>query len=611
MRFSTRPKRSNSSVLPRALIKTSFKHCYCKQEDLRAIYGTCSAAEMFSNYGDFQNRDKAWLTCKRYQDRSLRRPIGMLGLQRKLKTILMILITIYLCINIYHTSRSILQNEAQIALLKKVLNKPLCVAHQKTIKRLRRLTKDLTYVRMSVDRDVAMARIIDGHYDNLRKLLREIELITRTNVDEDGRKRFSDDEAKESQVVCPEVYKGSIHGYPFYTKGFETPDCSLKRDMKELVTLIFDEVVVTTATGVENNTSIQSSRVDQLLTFIESVYRLFPAITVNVVLGKNWNQRELEAIKNKLNQNNLRTKVFVYSLKSNGFNKGELLQSIINRIKTEYTLIAPRLTNFTNDINLERLVRILSSRKNTLFAGGSFRNLTGHWSRGCLQMQLKNYTLSYKAGYYRSFSECLVCDYTPGPFLAKTFVLRDIGFGLSGEHGIFRDLFLRVKDRYSSSHSHPGLDHGGTAVVTCPDVMFHTQNSPARDEDLLNFANKHNIKKIVEADGTIRWFGCRRGLKYRNGEKCPLKSGLAVPPCCLENIADAIKFVMEQCSKNNITCELQEGTLLGAVKMNKVLPWERDADVTFLTADFPKLVKIKDVFTRQGYVIHDIRKYNK
>jgi len=130
------------------------------------------------------------------------------------------------------------------------------------------------------------------------------------------------------------------------------------------------------------------------------------------------------------------------------------------------------------------------------------------------------------------------------------------------------------------------LDHGGTAEVTCPDVVFRTQHSPELDEELANFANKHNIKKIVEADGTMRWFGCRRGPKHRNGGKYPLKSGLAVPPCCLENIADAIKFMMKQFGKNNTTCELQEGTLLGAVKLNKVLPWERDADITFVTADF-------------------------
>ena len=562
---------------------------------------------LFSNYGDFQSKDRTWLSCKRYRNRSMRRLIGILGVQRKLKVALMILIIMYLCMNIYHTSRSILQNEAQIALLKKVLNKPLCVAHQETIQRLRRLTKDLTYVRMSVDRDVAMARIIDGHYDNLRKLLREIEFITSTNVDKDRRKRLSDDEVKVSQVVCPEVYKGSIHGYPFYTKGFETEDCLVKREIKDLVTLIFDEVVTTTATDTENKIFNQTGRVDKLLAFIDSVYRLYPGIRVYIVLGKSWNQRQLEAIAIRTSQNNLQTKASIYSLKSYEFNKGELLQSIINGIKTEYIVIAPSLTSFTNDINLERLVRILSTRKNTFYAGGSFRNLTGHWSHGCLQMQLKNYTLSYKAGYYHSFSECLACDYIPGPFLAKTSVLRDTGFRLSGEHGIFRDLFLRIKERYSSSH--PGVNHGRTTVVTCPDVMFHTQYSPERDDELTNFANKHNIKKIVEADGTIRWFGCRRGLKNRNGEKCPLKSGLAVPPCCLENVADAIKFVMEQCVRNKITCELQEGTLLGAVKLNKVLPWERDADITFLTVDFPKLVKIKNVFTRQGYVVNDIRKY--
>ena len=67
---------------------------------------------------------------------------------------------------------------------------------------------------------------------------------------------------------------------------------------------------------------------------------------------------------------------------------------------------------------------------------------------------------------------------------------------------------------------------------------------------------------------------------------------------------------MSQCRENNASCELQEGTLLGAVKLNKVVPWERDADITFLTADFPKLVKLQDVFIKQGYVITTIRKYN-
>ncbi|KAJ7357575.1 hypothetical protein OS493_024383 [Desmophyllum pertusum] len=362
-----------------------------------------------------------------------------------------------------------------------------------------------------------MARIIDGHYDNLRKLLREIEFITSTNGTKTGVNESATTRRKTRKLCAQKCIKALFTAIRFYRNGFETEECSVKRDIKDLVTLIFDEVVVTTATGDQNIIFNSTGRVGRFFTFVESVYRLFPGIRTHFILGKNWNERHLDAIKDKTTSN-LHTKMSLHSLRNYAFNKGELLQS---------------------------------------------------------------------------------------PFLAKTSVLREIGFHLSGKYGLFRELFLRVKDRFSSSH--PGLDHGGTAVVTCPDVMFHMQSPPIRDEQLVNFANKHDIKKIVEADGRTRWFGCRRGIKHRNGDKCPLKSGLVVPPCCLENLADAIQFVMEQCIRNDITCELQEGTLLGAVKLNKVLPWERDADITFLTADFPKLVKIKDLFTRQGYVVHDIK----
>lgn len=562
---------------------------------------------LFSNYGDFQKKERARLAARR-KDRANHRLIGMFGLQRKLKTILLLLLVVYLCVNIYHTSRTIIENEAQIALLKKVLNKPLCVAHQKTIQRLRRLTKDLNYVRMAVDRDVAMARIIDGHSDNLRKLLREIEFITSTNEDDERRRSLAEDEPKASQVVCPEVYRGSLHGYPFYRQGFETKECPLKREMKELVTLIFDDVVVATTAGdqamVFNQTG-QTGHVSRFFKFLDSVHRLFPGIRTHFILGKNWNQQLLDKINEKATSN-VYAKASFYSLRNSPYSKGEFLQTIIDGINTDYVLIAPSLTHFTDDMNLQRLVRVLSTHENTFFAGGSFRNLTGHWTNGCLQTQLKNYTLTYKSGYYHSFAECLVCDHLSGPFLTKTSTLKDIGFHLSGKYGLNRDLFLRVKDRYSSSH--PGLGHGGTAVVTCPDVMFHAQSPQERDDELVDFANKYDIKKIVEADGKTRWFGCKRGIEHRNGGKCPSMSGLAVPPCCLENLADAIKFVMKQCRMNNVSCELQEGTLLGAVKLNKVLPWERDADITFLTADFPKLLKIKGIFTRQGYVVHDIGK---
>ena len=526
----------------------------------------------------------------------------MVTLQRRIKTILMSLLLIYLCLNIYHTSQSILRNEAQIALLKAVLNKPLCMAHHTIIERLKRLTKDLTYIRMSVDRDVAMAKIIEGHYDNLRKLLREIELITSSTTDEEHQRRF-DRESKKSNIVCPEEYKGSIHGYPFYRKGFETEKCSLTSNMKDLVTLIFDEVVIPRTTGDDKPSVNGTGYVSRLFSILQSANQLFPGITMHVLLGKNWSQSVAGEIKKNTVTLRSNTKISFYYLRDSLYNKGEILQNLIDQVSTDYVLLAPDLANFTEDINLERLVRVLSIHEHLVFAGGSVRNLTGHWTNGCLQSQLRNYTLTYRTGYFHSFSECLVCDYISGPFLAKTSALRQLGIHGIGAKGIYRELFLRLKE-------HRGQSRLGRTVVSCPDVMFYSQPQPVQDEDLLSFANKHEIKKIIEADGRVRWFGCRRGIRYRNGEKCPFKVGLVVPPCCLENLADAIKFVMDQCTNIQMVCELQEGTLLGAVKLNKVLPWERDADIAFLTADFPKLIKIKDVFAKRGYVVHRISEFN-
>ena len=35
---------------------------------------------------------------------------------------------------------------------------------------------------------------------------------------------------------------------------------------------------------------------------------------------------------------------------------------------------------------------------------------------------------------------------------------------------------------------------------------------------------------------------------------------------------------------------MQEGTLLGAVKLSSILPWERDADVAILSSQFQTLI---------------------
>ena len=112
-----------------------------------------------------------------------------------------------------------------------------------------------------------------------------------------------------------------------------------------------------------------------------------------------------------------------------GIWQGTLWKRLVEKVETPYVLVAPDLTHFDFDINLERLVRIVShNRPNVAAAGGSYRNLTGHWDIGCQQVSFRNWTATYKGGYYHSFSECVLCDFMPGPWVAETKLIREMEF---------------------------------------------------------------------------------------------------------------------------------------------------------------------------------------
>ena len=93
--------------------------------------------------------------------------------------------------------------------------------------------------------------------------------------------------------------------------------------------------------------------------------------------------------------------------------------------------------------------------------------------------------------------------------------------------------------------------------------MFNTYFREIPDKRYVDLARKWDVKKWVESSGRVRWYGCRRGHPHTSSDTCSFNSGIGVPPCDLENLADAIKFVMKECEDAGLFCEFQEGTLLG------------------------------------------------
>ena len=116
--------------------------------------------------------------------------------------------------------------------------------------------------------------------------------------------------------------------------------------------------------------------------------------------------------------------------------------------------------------------------------------------------------------------------------------------------GVFQDLFWRLK-----------FKHPERLVISCPDVMFNTYEREIPDNKYVDLAQKWKVKKWVDSDGRVRWYGCRGG--HTKTTSCNRMKGVAVPPCDLENLADAIKFVMKECENAGVYCEVHEGSVLG------------------------------------------------
>ena len=442
---------------------------------------------------------------------------------------------------------------------------------QNIIHNLRKLVSDLIEIRSELKGEAAT--LIERKYNYFQNILLQMEKRQK-NVESDKLSKQKD----SPSYSCPEIFRGSHFGYPFFKKGFERLNCSVA-PIKDSVTIILDRPSLKPGNGINAVANI-----------LNGIQKFYGYIRIHVILQNSADNSLLKGLVST------KSNVILVPSKDDMETYADILNQVLSTVTTPFVLIIPYLTSFDENINIERLLGVLTSSDKIAAVGGALKYPEdGQWNSGCLQFNLKNYTLTYKSGYFTSRQECMHCNDLPGPYLVRTEMLEKHKFWYTLNEGLYRDWFLQLKKK--NMHKHKNM-----LVLSCPDVLFGINPTKIEDKMLLNFANRWDIKKIIEPNGQIRWYGCRRGINYLNaGEKCTFGQGMAVPPCCLENLADAIKFVMKTCEQFEITCELQEGTLLGAVKFHKVLPWERDADITFLSQDFEKLQSLKSYFRRQSY----------
>ncbi|XP_045215787.2 uncharacterized protein LOC123566028 isoform X2 [Mercenaria mercenaria] len=368
-------------------------------------------------------------------------------------------------------------------------------------------------------------------------------------------KRFN----KKSSHICSETFKGGNFGFPMYYKGFETDSCDYGVSVSSLVTVI--KYIIVKPNDVES----KGIEIDQ---FLSSLYD-----TMN-------NVRTLIAVNAATFPNEKKTKYpLVKIIQSNDKSEGAALNKLIKEVKTPYVFVARNINFITNDSRLERLVREIESL-NVVAAGGSIRDLNGHWKKGCFQSVYRNYTLKYIEGYDESFHECVFCDYIQGPFVTTTSYLKQNVFQEFDEsNGLYEDWFLRLFQK-------------GKETVVCPDAMFNVDNRTAQsDSNWTNFAQKWNLFKVKTPKGYTFTRSCEK-------QETSSRPSQSLSPCALQKMSNGVKTIMRICEETGVICELQEGTSLGAVKFGKVLPWDLDFDIRFLATNCSKCMQLESAFKK-------------
>ena len=104
---------------------------------------------------------------------------------------------------------------------------------------------------------------------------------------------------------------------------------------------------------------------------------------------------------------------------------------------------------------------------------------------------------------------------------------------------------------------------------------------------------KFGIKKVIETNGDVEWFGCNKTSKrcfptVVNDTPSYLLADRWTPPCCLENLRITSRHVFSVLEKHQVRYWLEGGSLLGAVRNGDIIPWDYDVDIGIYHEDIPK-----------------------
>ncbi|KAK6643156.1 hypothetical protein RUM43_004659 [Polyplax serrata] len=255
-------------------------------------------------------------------------------------------------------------------------------------------------------------------------------------------------------------------------------------------------------------------------------------------------------------------------------------RNVANYITTKYIFIAPPGTVPFSQRDGFSFVKILNKYQNTIIAVPVKREVVK-----CLNLELNllQWSMSYKMCKNNSY-----CD------------------SVKGDHGIFMstDTMKQIAEPFMLPF--PEALYIQTTSLNFKVMVINTITLQMMDKytQKIDFTYKNQIqrqimykqfkiKKVVREDGTIEWHGCTRNTQrcfpsVINSIPDYLNQRRWTPPCCLKVLRETVHHVFKILKDCNVTFWLEGGSLLGAMRMKDIIPWDYDVDIGIYLQDIDK-----------------------
>ena len=303
------------------------------------------------------------------------------------------------------------------------------------------------------------------------------------------------------------------------------------------------------------------------------------------------------------------------------------LNSLFPLVTTKYFLLLDsryELDDYDSDHSVKWLLHALINVPELDFVSGSIlRN--NYLEIPCYRLSLCNWTLSQRYEYKRSIGELMICENIASSFMGKTDRIQALFGNESTPFDVklpvlsATDFFLRAKWKGAVVAVLPEVFL--TLSRNCQSPLAVNKSDKKTYEWFVPFAEKHKIFRFKDADSNILDL-CGNDSPLLGESICDEQtahkimldnshwaySGTFAYPYIIDNLLKGLFAVTDFLHSRNITYFLDGGVPLGALKMQRILPWEAgDVDMAVYIESQKKLLSLIEGFAApHGYTVRNL-----